>query len=502
LRRRRIHIQRRAGKIGFMGKGLSVPSHEKSEVAHALSLRIDEDMILVSDAHRDRCREDAVIKPGILRRFFSKKPEVVVRPDSGQCVAEILDVCIEEKTPAVPRGLGTAGLGGAMPVRGGVVIDLTRLCKIVDVDKAGERATVESGCTWATLQEEVNKEGLSLRSYPSSAAHSTVGGWVSTGGYGVGTLTEGSFHRQVEEMEVAVPSGLLVSAGHDQGRYSIRSLAGTEGQLGVVTRLTLPLKAKPEGRVCYLVHLLKEEDGPSILQAISAMDGTPHMVKMASRMQAQVLEEIWGLPGRDKPFIIVAGEGSSQHTGRLEAAIKKLAFKEGLEVEEPESSSSLWSTHFSHMGKYKDMTLFLAGEVLIEAERLSHFLRLLEREAAEGRHLLYECQLVEKGKVLVWVTYRGKSRDDTELLRDVPLTAKIVTIACKSGGIPYGLGMWNSHHSRLVFGEYYKILKVIKSETDRLKILNPGKFFEMITNTGVPVSLWLYGIGMRLAGGT
>ena len=501
MRRRRVHIQRRAGKIGFLGKGLSVPSQEKSEVGHALSLRIDEDMILVSDAHRDRCREDVATRPGILRRFFSKKPEVVVRPDSGQCVAEILDVCIEEKTPAVPRGLGTSGLGGAMPVRGGVVIDLSRMCRVIDVDRARMTVTVEAGSTWSALQEEVNKEGLSLRSYPSSAAHSTVGGWISTGGYGIGTLAEGSFHKQVQAMEVAVPSGLLVTAGHDEGRYSIRSFAGTEGQLGVVTSLTLPLKAMPERRVCYLLHLGSEEDGLSILEAISTMDDTPHVAKLVSKKQAQVLSDVWGLSGRGKPFIVAADEGPSERTSRFGTLIKKLAVRERLEAEGLDNAGNIWSTFFTHLGKYEDESLFLAGEVLIETGRLSRFLHLLGRWAAHERYLLYECQLVDRGKVLVTVSYPGETRYDTQLVRDVPLTARIVSIVGEAGGIPYGVGMWSSHHSRLVFGEYHRTLKVIKSETDRLKILNPGKFFGMTTNTGVPVSAWLYRIGLRLAGG-
>ena len=91
LKRRRIHIQRRSRKIGFLGKGMSVPSHEKSEAAHALSLRIDEELLRVGDSERDRCREDVALKPGIVRRIFSKKPDVVVLPDSGECIAEILD---------------------------------------------------------------------------------------------------------------------------------------------------------------------------------------------------------------------------------------------------------------------------------------------------------------------------------------------------------------------------------------------------------------------------
>ena len=307
MRKRRIHIHRRSRKIGFMGRGMRVPTREKSEITRGLAARIDEELLRLGDAERDRCREDARVRPGMLRRVFSKPPEVVVRPDTAQCVAEILDVCLEEKTPAVPRGLGTAGLGGAMPVRGGVVIDLSHLCRIVEIDRTGRKVTVEAGCTWDALEHEVREQGLSLRSYPSSGAHSTIGGWISTGGYGIGTVAEGNVHDQIAAMEVAVPSGILVGAtrgegavggdgspqggpegaaqgnmggagpdGPGDGRYSIRSFTGTEGQLGVVTSVTLPLKAMPERRACLMLYPDLAEDGPEVLRALSEVEPAPH----------------------------------------------------------------------------------------------------------------------------------------------------------------------------------------------------------------------------------
>jgi FAD/FMN-containing dehydrogenase len=124
----------------------------------------------------------------------------------------------------------------------------------------------------------------------------------------------------------------------------------------------------------------------------------------------------------------------------------------------------------------------------------------LVRPLAEARSLMCEYTLVERGRVMLraYSASEGAGR----MRRDVPTTVKVVSLAAGLGGKPYGLGIWNSPHYRLVLGDYHKDFRVIKRETDRIGILNPGKFFRITTNHGVPVPGWLFSIGLRLAGGT
>ncbi|MFC1800276.1 FAD-binding oxidoreductase [Candidatus Eisenbacteria bacterium] len=499
MTRKRVNIRRRSGKIGFMGKGMRVPERRKSEIVDSLSAHLDDEALALADADLDAYRDDAMAIPSILRRIYSRRPDAAARPDSGELVADILDKCLEEKTPATPRAGGTAGLGGSVPVRGGVVVDLGSLKRVTDIDRGQGTVTVEAGCTWRALEDQLKMEGLGLRAYPSSAALSTVGGWLSTGGLGVGTLACGGFGGQIKSMEVAVPSGILIEAGEGDGRYSIRSFAGTEGQAGIVTGATFPVRGLPEKRCSYILHLKRLEDGCGLLEFFSGMERPPHLVKMVDKDLAAVLARRWNLGERNAAFIIVAGQGDAGRVEELEEAVKAEAARAGVEMESLGEKSGPWDAYFSHLDPDAAKSITLAGEAIVGTDRLAPFIELI-KPLAERKNLMCEYTLVDRGRVMARACMPGGG--SRRMQRDVPTTAKVVFFAAALGGQPYGLGIWNSPYCRLVLGEYYRDFRVIKRETDRTGILNPGKFFRITTNHGIPVPGWLFSIGLRLAGGT
>ena len=346
------------GRIGFLGKGLRMPSHERSDVASALGFRIDEESIVVRDLERERYRDDVRLKPEILRGIFSRKPDAIVTAKTSRCVADVLDVCIEERAPAVARGAGTAGLGGAIPVKGGVVVDTLGLSQVLSIDRAGLAVSVEAGCTWKALQDKLRDEGLCLMSYPGSAARSTIGGWMSTGGCGIGTLAAGSFHTQVRTMEVALPSGLLVTSKSGEGRYGLRTFAGTEGQMGIITKLMFPVKRCPERSSVHLVHPQNERDGWKFLTDISGTHTTPFHVKMVCGPAADSPVATGSSAGCS---ILVVNEGEAGEVEAADNAIADLTGRLKLAVGDPARGREIWSRRFDDLPEAAGM---LAGEVL------------------------------------------------------------------------------------------------------------------------------------------
>lgn len=493
-RKGRITIERRVGKIGFLGRGIGRSPREKSDIAHRLSLRMDEDLIAEARRERERCRDDARPHPGILRRVFSKEPEVVVFPDSGQCAADILDLCIEERTPAVPRGLGSAGLGGAVPLRGGVVIDLSKMCEVVSLDRERPMVTVDAGCTWQRLEARISAEGLSLSCYPSNKAGGTVGGWLSTGGYGVGTLVSGRFQTTVEDLEVAVPSGILLKARHGEGRYSLESFAGTEGQLGVVTRLTLRLRSRPERRAHCAIRLERLEDGVRILRDLADMDPPPFGTRF-------VWGNVPGLSGRAgegetlmAPVVSALFESTEESVSKALAGVEERLSTRGLDLVGGEEARDLFETPLTLVASRLERTLVRSGEVLIGLDRLQELMEILE--GASGGRTVLEVQVVDRNLALVMAYYMNEGEGLPAAIRDVPATFGIVQRALRCGGRPYGVGLWNTPLAGPAVGKVRKALKVIKGETDRLAILNPGKFFALTTNSGLPVRGLTYRIGL------
>jgi FAD/FMN-containing dehydrogenase len=396
----------------------------------------------------------------------------------------------------VPRGSGSAGLGGAVPLRGGVVIDLSRMDKVVSVDGGTGRVRVEPGCTWDRLREAITSENLGLRTYPLNAGGATVGGWISTGGYGVGTIADGRFDTALESLEVAAPSGLLVNAAHGGGRYSIESFTGTEGQLGIITGVTLSLKKRPQRRVHHVMGPVTAGDGVEALRGLAGLDDPPLGLRLMSgrfpQLAAGTGSKVGG--GALLAFLFEGDENGAAGFSRL---LEGMAVRLGADIGSDEAAQRVFGKRFTDVaGEAK--TVVLSGEVLIGLDRLAEFTKILE--GVGGQEMLVDTQVVDRRLALVVTSYLTDRGDLPGVVRDVPLTVRTSLAAIGVGGRPYGLGIWNSPFSKSVLGQERKHLEMIKNDTDRLRILNPGKFFSLTTGSGLPVWGWTYRIGLSMAG--
>ncbi|CFX13467.1 FAD-binding, type 2 [Syntrophomonas zehnderi OL-4] len=170
---------------------------------------------------------DMGMMPEQVRALIQCTPDAIVQPISTQEVINIIKIAQEEKIPIVPRGAGSAGFGGSVPAKAGIVIDFVRMNKIIDIDKEDMTATVESGVVWQNLEGELSKRGLTLRTYPSSS-DSTVGGWVAQGGNGYGGYEYGDFRQNIVSVDVVLPTGELKSfSGSEIDKvYSLCGITG------------------------------------------------------------------------------------------------------------------------------------------------------------------------------------------------------------------------------------------------------------------------------------
>ncbi|HLE96997.1 MAG TPA: FAD-dependent oxidoreductase, partial [Candidatus Thermoplasmatota archaeon] len=136
---------------------------------------------------------DAASPPAALDLALKRRAWAVVRPATTGDLLEVIRFARDNFIPIVPRGSGTSGTGGALPTEGGVVVDMRSFDRIVAVDKAAKTATVEAGVRFWDLETRLRAEGLALRQYPTSARGATIGGWLATGGGGVGSHRYGPF---------------------------------------------------------------------------------------------------------------------------------------------------------------------------------------------------------------------------------------------------------------------------------------------------------------------
>ena len=180
-------------------------------------------------------------------------PEAVVFPGSAAEVAAIVRLAHLHRFPVVPRGAGTGRSGGSVPIAGGVVLVLTRLNRILEISRPDLVAVVEPGVILSRLKAAVEVEGLYYPPDPASADFCTIGGNVAECAGGAVAVQYGVTRDYVLGLEVVLPTGELITAGTRTmkgvvGYDLTRLFLGSEGTLGVITRITVRLVAKPAAR--------------------------------------------------------------------------------------------------------------------------------------------------------------------------------------------------------------------------------------------------------------
>jgi alkyldihydroxyacetonephosphate synthase len=179
-------------------------------------------------------------------------PDVVVRPASEAGVVAAVEVANRLRIPVVPWGGGSGSQGGAVPTEGGIVLDLSRLDRIVDVDETSLTVTAEAGVNGERLERELNERGFMLPHYPASVDLATVGGYVAARGSGVLSTRYGKIEDLLLALRVVLPTGETIDTvpvpRHAVGPELTQLFVGSEGTLGVITRATLQLAPLPAKR--------------------------------------------------------------------------------------------------------------------------------------------------------------------------------------------------------------------------------------------------------------
>src|SRR3954452_16853529 len=181
---------------------------------------------------------------------FRVGPSAVVRPSTAEQVQAIVRLCHRERVPFVARGSGTGLSGGALPVEGGIVISLARLNRILEVDIPNARVVVEPGVINAQVLAAVAPHGYFYAPDPSSQSVCTIGGNVAENSGGAHCLKYRFTTTHALGLEVVLPDGSLVTLGGkavDSPGYDLCGVfVGSEGTLGIATKITLRVARKPE----------------------------------------------------------------------------------------------------------------------------------------------------------------------------------------------------------------------------------------------------------------
>ena len=245
-------------------------------------------------------------------------PQVVVLPRSTEEVADVVKLCATEELPIIPRGAGTSLSGAVLAVEGGVMIALTRMNRILNIDFENRRALVEAGCVNAWITQAVKSRGLLYAPDPSSQPACTIGGNVATNSGGPHTLKYGVTTNHVLGLEIVLPDGEVTwlgvtpDGGEDVEGYDLRgAVIGCEGMFGIVTRVLVKLIRAPEAYKTMLGVFESVAQASQTVSAIIAAGIVPGALEMMDQLITQAVEAAYkfGFPLDAGAVLIVELDG-------------------------------------------------------------------------------------------------------------------------------------------------------------------------------------------------
>jgi alkyldihydroxyacetonephosphate synthase len=241
----------------------------------------------------------------------SSAPDAVVAPGSSDEVRAVLEACTEARVAVVPFGGGTSVVGGVEPVsdgfEGAVALDLRRLDRVVEVDRASLTATLEAGLLGPEAERRLGEQGVTLGHFPQSFEYSTVGGWVATRSAGQASSGFGRIDELVEGLRLVAPAGELrrrpvpaSAAGPD-----LRELVvGSEGVLGVICEATLRVRPVPEVRRYEGWSFRSFAEGREAFRVMEQADASPDVARLSDEEETRV------------SFAMASTGGAAERAGR------------------------------------------------------------------------------------------------------------------------------------------------------------------------------------------
>ena len=441
--------------------------------------------------------------------IFKTMPDQVIRPGFTEEVAQMVRKAIATKKPIVPRGAATWGLGGAVPVKGGYVLDMTAMNKIISIDDRNLTATVQPGITWKALSDALDAKGLFLPCYPSSAPSATIGGWIGTGGTGIGAYKYGTAGDLIRDLEVVLPTGVIIHTGDKRvpanggGPNLNWMFVGSEGILGVITEVTLSVLPKPE-EMRFVAYSFEDlaKFGP-VLRTLVRSSITPMHIMFGDRLHFEYLRSV----GKHAPdvgcMVTMALTGSKGSVDIEEKALDEIVASNGGSKMPKEVADHEWSER-SYEFRVREMGVgAIPGEVFVPIDSFEKAIADLAK-LVKGMKLKAPTigTVADNNTVMFMPYYLTEEQNFWRSTMAMGFGKKLGDIAFAHGGRPVGFGIFFAANLARVRGkDGAELIRSIKKAMDPYDIMNPGKMVETGTRFGISMPAFLMNFGMNMMAG-
>lgn len=402
------------------------------------------------------------------------KPLAVVRPKTTDEVRDIVKIANRYGIPLTPRGSGTNYAGSAVPTQGGIVLDLTRMNRILWVNEESMSVKVEAGVILQILEEELNKRGFTFGHDPGSFPSATVGGCISTKSLGWRAGKYGDMGRLVLSLKVVLPTGTVITTRDvpkSSTGFDVNSLfTGAEGTLGVITEATLRIHPFPEKRENQIYAFPDFEQAfKSLLKVLrSGLNPTTQLV-----IDEEGVREFVRKPTA-KAGVFIGFEGVKEVVDvQMKRTASILEGEGGIKLSD-DATENYWANRHDMFSKMNVEGAADSIDTAVPVSRALEFYRFLNDQIKKGK--------IKSLGISSWILPENVSSDTAfdEAKAEEYKTARdeIVRKAIELGGTSsycVGVGIKFSHLMKTEHGPVLDVMKAIKHALDPNNTMNPGK---------------------------
>jgi glycolate oxidase len=417
-------------------------------------------------------------------------PDMVVLPATAHQVAEIVKVCHREQLYFVPRGAGTGLSGGALASKGGIIIGLNRMIRILETDVPNQRAVVESGVVNVWLAQKISGDGYYFAPDPASQTACTIGGNVAENAGGVHTPKYGVTTNHVLGLEVVLPSGETVEIGGkvlDPPGYDLVGVfVGSEGTFGIATKVAVRILHKPEAIKTLMGIFHNVEDASNAVSGIVARGIIPACLEMMDNLSIQAVEK-WakaGYPMDAGAVLLVELDGPKAEVEALADLVVEVfqaqRVREVRVAKNNEERELLWKGRkaaLAAMGQIRPDCYL--QDAVIPRTKLPIILKEIEELSQEYGLPVANVFHAGDGNLHPFILYDG--RYEEEVQKAVDLGARIMKRCIEMGGSitgEHGVGLEKQDFMPLMYTEDdLEAMMKVKCVFNPDQILNPGKIF-------------------------
>ena len=424
--------------------------------------------------------------------FFA---EVILKPSSVKEISQIAKICNEHIIPLTVRGAGTGLSGGALPIKGGVLLSMEKFNKIIKIDERNLQATVEPGVINYEFQEAVKQVGLFYPPDPASWGSCSLGGNIAHSSGGPKAVKYGTTRDYVLNLEIVLPNGEIIWTGANTLKYSTgynltHLMVGSEGTLCIVTKIVFKLITLPKHDLLMLVpfnsaelackavaEVFKAGINPSAMEFMEK-DAIDWSIKYSGELSFKVKPE-W------QALLIIEVDGNNldvlmSDCEIISAVMQQNQCDEILFADSAEQKNAIWKIRRKVGEAVKSNSVYKEEDTVVPRAELPI---LLKGVKAIGKKYGFNSVCYgHAGDGNLHVNIIKGALSDQAWNIDLPNAIREIFVLCKSlGGTisgEHGIGLVQKNYLPIVFSPYHlQLMKDIKKVFDPNYILNPGKIF-------------------------